>query len=84
MKSGKIKIALISGGMIANAAHIPAYRNMQDFAEIVAVCDIYEPAAQTTAQRWEIPNTIPMRRRCSKKKSRIWSASVRLIFLIRN
>lgn len=56
MKSGKIKIALISGGMIANAAHIPAYRNMQDYAEIVAVCDIYEPAAQTTAQRWEIPN----------------------------
>lgn len=56
MKSGKIKVALISGGMIANAAHIPAYRNMQDFVEIVAVCDIYEPAALATIRRWEIPN----------------------------
>lgn len=56
MKNGKIKVALISGGMITNAAHIPAYRNMQDFVDIVAVCDIYEPSAKATAERWEIPH----------------------------
>lgn len=56
MANGKIKVALISGGMIANAAHIPAYRNMKEFVEIVAVCDIYEPAAKATAERWEIPH----------------------------
>lgn len=56
MANGKIKVALISGGMIANAAHIPAYRNIKEFVEIVAVCDIYEPAAKATAERWEIPH----------------------------
>lgn len=56
MASSKIKVAIISGGMIANAAHIPAYRNMQEYVDIVAVCDIYQPAAQATAQRWSIPN----------------------------
>lgn len=56
MANGKIKVALISGGMIANAAHIPAYRNIKEFVEIVAVCDIYEPAAKSTAERWEIPH----------------------------
>lgn len=54
MANGKLKVAIISGGMIANAAHIPAYRNMRDDVEIVAVCDIYEPSARATAERWGI------------------------------
>ena len=56
MAKGKLKVAFISGGMISNAAHIPAYRNLADKVEIVAVCDIYEPTARATAQRWEIPS----------------------------
>ena len=55
MAQDKIKVAIISGGMIANAAHIPAYRNLSREVEIVAVCDIYAPAAEATAKRWEIP-----------------------------
>lgn len=55
MAKGKLTVALISGGMISNAAHIPAYRNLADKVEIVAVCDIHEPTARATAQRWEIP-----------------------------
>ena len=56
MMNSKLKVAIISGGMIANAAHIPAYHNMEEYVDIVAVCDIYEPSAQATAQRWNIPS----------------------------
>ncbi|HSK69890.1 MAG TPA: Gfo/Idh/MocA family oxidoreductase [Candidatus Limnocylindria bacterium] len=55
MGNGKLKVAVISGGMIANAAHIPAYRALGEGAEVVAVCDINAQAAQATAQRWGIP-----------------------------
>lgn len=47
----KLRIALIGTGMIANAAHIPAYKNLGDKAEIVAVADIRECAARETAAR---------------------------------
>lgn len=56
MTGSKLKVALISGGMIVNAAHIPAYRNMQEYVDIVAVCDVYEPSARATAERWGIPH----------------------------
>ncbi|NLF28785.1 MAG: Gfo/Idh/MocA family oxidoreductase [Clostridiales bacterium] len=55
MNSGKFRVAIISAGMIANAAHIPAYRNMLDECEVVAVCDINEEAARQTAARHGIP-----------------------------
>jgi predicted dehydrogenase len=37
--------------MIANSAHIPAYRQFPEDFEIVAVCDISEAAARETAQK---------------------------------
>ena len=37
--------------MIANSAHIPAYRQFSDDFEIVAVSDINPAAAQDTAKR---------------------------------
>ena len=52
----KLKAAIIGSGMIANAAHIPAYRNLKDSMEIVAVADSREDAARDTAARNEIPN----------------------------
>lgn len=45
------KVCIISCGMIANSAHIPAYRAFPDEFEIVAVCDINEAAARDTACR---------------------------------
>lgn len=45
------KVCIISCGMIANTAHIPAYRQFPDDYEIVAVCDINEQAAKDTAER---------------------------------
>ena len=49
----KIKVAIISCGMIANSAHIPAYKFFEDF-EICAVCDINEKAARETAEKHNI------------------------------
>lgn len=50
------KVCIISCGMIANSAHIPAYRQFKDDYEIVAVCDINEQAARYTAENNAIPN----------------------------
>ena len=49
----KIKVCIISAGMIANSAHIPAYKYFEDF-EICAVCDIIEKSAKDTAERHNI------------------------------
>lgn len=49
------QVAIISCGMIANCAHIPAYRRFADQCEIVAVCDKNETAAKETAERHHIP-----------------------------
>lgn len=45
------KVCIISCGMIANSAHIPAYRQFPEDYEITAVCDINEEAAGKTAER---------------------------------
>ena len=49
------KVCIISCGMIANSAHIPAYRRFAEDFEIVAVADINEKAARETAERHGIP-----------------------------
>jgi predicted dehydrogenase len=36
--------------MIANSAHIPAYKNFPERFEIAAVCDVFEKAAKDTAE----------------------------------
>lgn len=55
MKESKLKAAVISCGMIANAAHIPAYRSLADKVELAAVCDVNPVSAEQTAQRFQIP-----------------------------
>ncbi|MBO5059521.1 MAG: Gfo/Idh/MocA family oxidoreductase [Clostridia bacterium] len=45
------KVCIISCGMIANSAHIPAFKSFPDDYEIVGVCDINETAARETAKR---------------------------------
>lgn len=52
----KLKVAIIGCGMIANVAHIPAYRNLKDKVELVAVCSHSENSARQTALRFAIPN----------------------------
>ena len=53
----KLKAAIISAGMIANAAHIPAYRNLDEEIELVGICDLNEEALKQTAEKFGIPNT---------------------------
>jgi len=55
MANDKLRVAVIGAGMIANAGHIPAWKNQAD-AEIVAVADAEETNARATAQRHGIPN----------------------------
>ena len=52
----KLRVAIIGGGMIANSAHIPAYKNFSDRYDIVAVCDAFEKAAKDAAEKNSIPN----------------------------
>ena len=46
-----LKVCIISCGMIANSAHIPAYRHFSEDFEIAAVSDINTESARATAER---------------------------------
>lgn len=50
------KVCIISCGMIANSAHIPAYRYFSEDFEIVGVSDINPSSAKETAERHGIPH----------------------------
>ena len=50
------KVCIISCGMIANSAHIPAYRHFAEDFEIVGVSDINPKSAEDTATRHGIPH----------------------------
>jgi predicted dehydrogenase len=56
MARSKLKVAIAGAGMIANAGHIPAWKNLQDDVEVVGVYNWHEERAQNTAQRHQIPN----------------------------
>jgi len=45
------KVAIIGTGMIANAAHIPAWKNLKDDVEIVALADINQDRARLVADK---------------------------------
>lgn len=55
MNIKKMRVAIIGTGMIANSAHLPAYRHISDLVEVVACADIREDAARETAERYGIP-----------------------------
>lgn len=51
----KLRAAIIGCGMIANSAHIPAYKHFSDKYELVAICDVFEKAARETAENNGVP-----------------------------
>ncbi|HEX28974.1 TPA: Gfo/Idh/MocA family oxidoreductase [Candidatus Poribacteria bacterium] len=55
MSGERFKVAIIGTGMIANAGHIPAWKNLKDDVEIVAVADILEERAKLVAETHGIP-----------------------------
>ena len=56
MSDRKLRVSVVGNGMIANAAHIPAWRDIPEDVEVVGVADIREHAARETADRWDIPH----------------------------
>ena len=55
MSDRTYKVAVIGTGMIANSAHIPAYKALAGDVELVAVADILEERAKLTAQHHGVP-----------------------------
>lgn len=56
MSKQRFKVAIIGTGMIANAGHIPAWKNLKEDVEIVAVADILEDRARLVAETEGIPH----------------------------
>jgi len=56
MSNKLFKVAIIGTGMIANAAHIPAWKNLKEDVEIAAVADIREERAKLVAKTEGIPD----------------------------
>lgn len=54
MKTPLYRVAIIGTGMIANAAHLPAWKSLRDVVEVVGVADIRREAVEETARRYEI------------------------------
>lgn len=57
--NSKLKVAIIGCGMIANKAHIPAWKSHLDRCDVVAVCSHNIENAKATAERWGIANVYP-------------------------
>jgi predicted dehydrogenase len=56
MSDKLFKVAIIGTGMIANAGHIPAWKNLKEAVEIVAVADALEDRAKLIAKTEGIPH----------------------------
>ena len=51
-----LRVAVIGTGMIANAAHIPAWQSLGEDVEIVGAADIDESRARQSAEHYGIPH----------------------------
>lgn len=56
MKDGKLQIALVGCGGIANNKHMPALSRLSTICEMVAFCDIIEERAQKAAEEYGAGN----------------------------
>ncbi len=56
MSDSKYRIAVIGTGMIANAGHMPAWKELKDDVEVVAVSDILADRAKLVAETEGIPH----------------------------
>ena len=55
MSEKRYKVAIIGSGMIANAAHIPAWKDLAEYVEVVGVADIDEQRARKVAETHGVP-----------------------------
>ena len=54
MKNGKLQVAVIGCGGIANQKHFPALSKQNDKCEIIAFCDLIEERAKTAAAKYGV------------------------------
>ena len=52
MKNGKLQVAVVGCGGIANQKHFPALTNQADKCEITAFCDIIKERARKAAEKY--------------------------------
>ena len=52
MKNGKLQVAVVGCGGIANQKHFPALKSQADKCEIVAFCDIIRERAEKAAKEY--------------------------------
>ncbi len=52
----KLKVGIIGAGNISTSAHLPAYAELTDVVEVVAIADIVPERAQDAAAKWNIPH----------------------------
>ena len=55
MKNGKLQVALVGCGGIAEQKHMPALKQMSDYCEMVAFCDIIPERAEKAAVDYGAP-----------------------------
>jgi len=53
----KIKVGIVGCGFIASTRHIPAFLKLKNTVNIAAVCDVNESLANSTAKKYNIPNS---------------------------
>lgn len=51
----KMRVGIVGAGNIARSGHLPAYQEIKNVAEVVAIADINEERAKETAQMFGIP-----------------------------
>ncbi len=58
MKNGKLQVAVIGCGGIANQKHFPALKAQADKCDMVAFCDIIVEKAEKAAAEYGVPNAM--------------------------
>jgi len=53
---GKLKVAIVGAGFIAQRRHIPAFLRLKKYVSLSAVCDLNYELARNVAKRFSIPN----------------------------
>lgn len=52
---GKVNVAVIGAGGIANSVHLPSLTQIED-ANLIAICDLHKEKAQLAARKYGIPS----------------------------
>ena len=61
---GKLRIAIVGCGGIANQKHMPSIKTQADKAEMVAFCDIIPERAEKAAKEYGVEKFIQIIRKC--------------------